>query len=67
MSGWMIAVQQWRTSMRRLGRDEAAQDLIEYALIAATVAVIVAAFIPTQIVPVLTTLYSKITVSLNAS
>lgn len=47
--------------------DELAQDLIEYALLAAAVAVIVGAFIPNELLPVMSTLYSKITVNLNAS
>lgn len=41
--------------------------MIEYALMAATVAVLVAACVPSEVVPVLSTLYSKITLSLNAS
>jgi Flp pilus assembly pilin Flp len=56
-----------RTRTLALVVDESAQDMIEYALLAAAVAVIVAAFVPTEILPVLTVLYSKLTVSLNAS
>jgi Flp pilus assembly pilin Flp len=67
MSCWNTTRRDVRTRTLRLAGDESAQDLIEYALLAAAVAVIVAAFIPTEILPVLTTLYSKITVSLNAS
>ncbi len=67
MTRWKHAIPCWRNRTRHLVRDESAQDLIEYALLAAAVAVIVAAFIPTEVLPVLSTLYSKIIVSLNAS
>lgn len=67
MSRWNTAVEYWRNRAYLLARDESGQDLLEYALLAAAVAVIVAAFIPTEVLPVLSTLYSKITVSLNAS
>lgn len=53
--------------LRRLYGDESGQDLIEYALLVAALAVIVAAAVPNQIIPVLSGLYSKITTSMNAS
>jgi len=41
-------------------RNEKGQDLIEYALLAGFVAVAVAAFFPTTIVPSITAIYSKV-------
>jgi len=41
-------------------RNQKGQDLIEYALLAGFVAVAVAAFFPTTIVPSITTIYSKV-------
>jgi Flp pilus assembly pilin Flp len=64
MSFCKAAVRLWKT---RIAGDEAGQDLIEYALLAAAVAVIVAAAVPNQIVPVISTTFSKINSSLNAS
>jgi Flp pilus assembly pilin Flp len=67
MSSWNDAVRLWRTSLIRIAGDEAGQDMIEYALLAAALAVIVAAAVPNQVVPVISTTFSKISASLNAS
>jgi Flp pilus assembly pilin Flp len=67
MSSWNDAVRLWRTSLIRIAGDEAGQDMIEYALLAAALAVIVAAVLPNQVVPVISTTFSKINASLNAS
>jgi Flp pilus assembly pilin Flp len=51
----------------RLLRDQRGQDLIEYALLAATIAVVVAGFLPPAIMPAVSTIFSKITSSMALS
>ena len=46
---------------------ETGQDLVEYALICATLVVIVAGFLPPTIMPAVSTIFSKISSSLNGS
>ena len=57
--------------MRRLAlklwKEEAGQDLIEYALLAATVAIAVAGFLPPTIMPAISTIFSKISSTMAAS
>ena len=48
-------------------KDQGGQDLIEYALLAATIAVVVAGFLPPAIMPSVSTIFSKITSSLAIS
>jgi Flp pilus assembly pilin Flp len=48
-------------------KDQRGQDLIEYALLAATIAVVVAGFLPPAIMPSVSTIFSKITSSLALS
>ena len=43
------------------------QDLIEYALIAGLVAVVVAGFLPPAVMPAISTIFSKIISGFNAS
>jgi len=43
------------------------QDLIEYALIAGLVAVVVAGFLPPAVMPAISTIFSKIVSGFNAS
>lgn len=52
---------------RRLWKDARAQDMIEYALLAAAIAVIVAGFLPTTLMPSVSTIFSKVVSGLNAS
>jgi len=47
--------------------DESGQDLMEYALLICALAVIVAGCIPTQVIPVISGVYSRITTSMNGS
>jgi Flp pilus assembly pilin Flp len=42
-------------------RDQRGQDLIEYALLAATIAVVVAGFLPPAVMPSVSTIFSKVT------
>jgi Flp pilus assembly pilin Flp len=50
-----------KTLLRRLWKDKTGQDLLEYALMAATIAVVVAGFIPPAVMPAVSTIFSKIT------
>jgi Flp pilus assembly pilin Flp len=50
-----------------LWREEAGQDLIEYALITATLAIVVAGFLPPSIMPSVSTIFSKISSSIAIS
>ena len=63
----MNARKLWQRRLRRVIGDASGQDMIEYALLVAALAVIVGACVPTQVIPVLNTVYSKISSSLNAS
>jgi Flp pilus assembly pilin Flp len=50
-----------RTLLRRLWKENAGQDLIEYALLAGFIAVVVAGFLPPNVMPAVSTIFSKIT------
>lgn len=56
-----------RLWIKRLWREQSGQDMIEYALLAAAVAVIVAGFLPTQLMPSVSTVFSTITHTLALS
>jgi Flp pilus assembly pilin Flp len=56
-----------RNCVARLFQDERGQDLIEYALMAATIAVAVAAIFPQSIGPNISTIFSKVSSSLGAA
>ena len=56
-----------RQRLKELRRDDSGQDMIEYALLAAALVIIVAGFLPPQVVPAISSLFSRIVVSLNAS
>jgi len=45
----------------RLWRDEHGQDMIEYALLCATLAIVVAGFLPPTVMPSVSTIFSKLT------
>jgi len=47
--------------------DDRGQDMIEYSLLAAAIAVIVAGFLPPQIMPSVSTIFSKVVSGFNAS
>ena len=51
----------------RLMRHEGGQDLIEYALMAATIAVAVSAIFPQGIAPNISAIFSKVNSSLGAA
>ena len=50
-----------------LWTDRRGQDMIEYALIAGLVAVVVAGFLPPAVMPAVSTIFSKIISGFNAS
>lgn len=50
-----------------LRSDTRAQDMIEYSLLAAAIAVVVAGFLPPQIMPSISTIFSKIISGFQAS
>ncbi len=54
-------------AVRRLVKDESGQDMIEYALLSAALVVVVAGFLPPQIVPAISAIFSKVVESLSAS
>ena len=60
-------VQPCRRACLRFVADQSGQDMIEYALLTAALAVIVAAAVPTSVFPAISNLYSSITATLNAS
>jgi Flp pilus assembly pilin Flp len=51
----------------KLWRQEAGQDLIEYALLCAALVVVIAAFLPTILMPTVSSVFSKLSSSLTAS
>lgn len=56
-----------RELLALLWRDDQGQDLIEYALMLATLTVVVAGFLPPTIMPSVSTIFSKISSSLALS
>jgi Flp pilus assembly pilin Flp len=48
-------------------KDRRGQDLIEYALLAATIAIVVAGFLPPAVMPSVSTIFSKISSSMAVS
>jgi Flp pilus assembly pilin Flp len=51
----------------RLWLDVRAQDMVEYALLAGSIAVVVAGFLPPAVMPGISTIFSKIISGFNAS
>ncbi len=51
----------------RLWSDVRGQDMIEYALLAASIAVVIAGFLPPSIMPGISNIFSKIVSGFNAS
>jgi len=47
--------------LMRLWKDQRGQDFIEYALLAAAIVIVVAGFLPPQILPSVSTIFFKIT------
>ena len=55
----------WRCGCLRLAVDESGQDMIEYALLAAALVVIIAGCLPTAVIPIISTTFSRICSSMN--
>jgi Flp pilus assembly pilin Flp len=56
-----------RELLKRLRGDDRGQDMIEYALLAAALVLIVAGFLPPSLMPAVDTIFSKITSSMAIS
>jgi pilus assembly protein Flp/PilA len=63
---WLRAPHRCKSPWSRLGRDVSGQDMIEYALMAAFIAVASAAVLP-SVSPGISTVFSKITSVLSAA
>jgi Flp pilus assembly pilin Flp len=63
----MMNTSQYRSRLSRLWRASEGQDLIEYALMAAAIAIVVAGFLPPQVMPAVSTVFSKVTSIMAAS
>lgn len=61
-SGWSLGI-----ILNRLRADQDGQDLIEYTLIVAAVALIVAGFLPPSLMPSISTIFSKIAATLASA
>ena len=53
--------------LKLLWHEQSGQDMIEYALLCATLAIVVAGFLPPQVMPSVSTIFSKITSSFAIS
>lgn len=56
-----------RETLADLRRDTSGQDMIEYALVAAALVVIVAGVLPPQILPAVSAVFSRITSTMAGS
>jgi Flp pilus assembly pilin Flp len=55
------------SAVQRLTKDRKGQDLIEYALLGGTFAVVIGAIFPPTIMPNVSSIFSKVVSSFNAS
>jgi len=62
-----MTVARWYVAGRALWADVLGQDMIEYALMAAAIAVVVAGFLPPALMPSVSTIFSKVVSGFNAS
>jgi len=53
--------------LKTFWKDKRGQDLIEYALMAGSIVVVVAGFLPPTVAPSISTIFSKITSTLALS
>ena len=60
-------VQTWTLLLLKFASDRRGQDLIEYAMLAAFLAVAVGAVFPTNIAPSITKIFSTVSSMMNAS
>ncbi len=59
--------QDMRRLLLLLITDRRGQDMIEYALLAATIAIVVAGFLPPNVMPSVSTIFSKLSSSMALS
>lgn len=57
----------WFAGAMGIWRDARGQDMIEYALLAASLAVVVAGFLPPAIMPMVSSIFSKVASIMTAS
>ncbi len=50
-----------RTLLLRIWKDQRGQDFIEYSLLAAAIVIVVAGFLPQNVMPSVSTIFSVIT------
>ena len=50
-----------RTLLLRIWKDQRGQDFIEYSLLAAAIVIVVAGFLPQNLMPSVSSIFSKIT------
>jgi Flp pilus assembly pilin Flp len=60
-------VKKYQAAAHRLWTDARGQDMIEYALLAAAIAVVIAGFLPPVIMPAVSSIFSKVVSSFSAS
>jgi len=47
--------------LQNIWKDQSGQDFIEYSLLAAAIVIVVAGFLPQNVMPAVSTIFSKIT------
>lgn len=57
----------YQTALRNLWLNIVGQDIIEYALMAASIAVIVAGFLPPALMPMVSSIFSKVASEFTAA
>ena len=57
----------YRVWLQRVWSDERGQDMIEYALLAAAIAIVVAGFLPQTLMPAISTIFSQVVSSFAAT
>ena len=62
-----LKIDKLKRSLLGLLREDSGQGLIEYALMVATMAVVIAGFLPPTIMPAVSTIFSKITSTIAIS
>jgi Flp pilus assembly pilin Flp len=50
-----------RTWLQRIWKDQRGQDFIEYSLLAAAIVIVVAGFLPQNVMPAVSSIFSMIT------
>jgi len=57
----------FHAGLYRLWKDERGQDMVEYALLAAAIAIVVAGFLPQTLMPSVSTIFSEVCSSFSAT